>query len=64
MLRKISCSYRLMHRVPFAVAFQGNSGPDYFVRHLAQSTPVKNGWPKGLRYPVKLTFWPLPKRDS
>ncbi len=28
-------------------------GPSYFVRHLAQSTPVKGGWPKGLRYPVR-----------
>ena len=37
-------------------------GSGYFVKHLAQSTPVKNGWAKGLRYPIKLVFWPLPTK--
>ena len=44
--------------------YELSPGPGYFVRHLAQNTPVKGGWPKGLRYPVRVVFWPLPKRSD
>ena len=39
-------------------------GSGYFVRHLTQSTPVKNEWPKGLRYPDRIVFWPLPSKRA